>query len=118
MIPGVVFKALNSDSDVSGMVSGRIYRDYGGDSPQAPYLVWSPMTATPENNLSNLPPTDLYTVRVDAFARTEQESDNLIIATRNVMQTLGHVQNIQSLGREPDTKLWRYTLDVEIYRNR
>ena len=114
MIPSVVYKALKTG--VAG-VSGRIYRDYAGDAPVAPYIVWSVLAGVPENNLSDAPPGDRWSVSVDVFARTAQESDTLTFAARDAMEAIGHVLTIQSLGRE-STGLWRTSFDVDIHRPR
>ena len=71
----------------------------------------------PENNLSDAPPGDRWSVSVDVFAKTAQESDTLTYAARDAMETIGHVLTVQSLGRE-STGLWRYTMDADIHRPR
>ena len=114
MIPTIIYPALNTG--VPG-VSGRVYRDYAGDTPQAPYIVWSVLAGVPENNLSDLPPGDRWSVSVDVFARTAQESDTLTFAARDAMEAIGHVLTMQSLGRE-STGLWRTTMDADIHRPR
>ncbi len=116
MIP--VYKILHDAAPVAAIVGVRIYRDFAGDAPIAPYVVWSMLSGVPENNLSQTPPTDRYSVSVDCFALTEAASDALVLACRNAMEAAGHVQTIQSLGRESDTKLWRYSMDADIWRNR
>lgn len=114
MIPTIIYPALTAGVSA---VSGRVYRDYAGDAPQAPYIVWSVLAGVPENNLSELPPGDRWSISVDVFARTAQESDTLTFAARDAMEAIGHVLTIQSLGRE-STGLWRTTMDADIHRPR
>lgn len=112
MIPEIVYPALKSVT----ALGERIYRGNAGDNAVAPYAVWDTITGVPYNNLSGAV-SDRYTVSVDVFSRNEQESDTLSETVRNAMETVGQVQNIQSLGRD-DAKLWRYTMDVDIFKNR
>lgn len=116
MIPSVIYQALSNAAGISA-VGGRIYRDYAGDAPAAPYIVWSLLAGVPENNLSDTPPGDRWSVSVDVFAKTEQQSDTLTFAARDAMETIGHVLTIQSLGRE-STGTWRYSFDVDIHKPR
>lgn len=117
MIP--VYKALHDWPAVAALVGTRIYREFAGDGPVAPYVVWGILSGVPDNNLSSVAPSDRYTVSVDCFATTEAQSDALVTACRDAMEQAGHqVLTIQSLGREPDTTLWRYTFDVDFFKNR
>ena len=119
MIPTVVYPALHGAAPVAAIVGTRIYRDFAGNAPTAPYIVWSLPATVPELNLSwGPPPTDRYSVSVDVFALTEAQSDALVVAARDAMEAIGHVLTIQSLGREPDTGLWRYTFDTDVFHNR
>lgn len=114
MIPTIIYPALNAGVPA---VSGRVYRDYAGDAPVAPYIVWSVLAGVPENNLSDAPPGDRWSVSVDVFATTAAQSDTLTFAARDAMEAIGHVLTIQSLGRE-STGLWRTTMDADIHRPR
>lgn len=117
MIP--VYKALHDWPAVAAIVGTRIYRDFAGDEPTAPYVVWSILSGVPDNHLSGPAPSDRYTVSVDVFAKTEQQSDELLVACRDAMEQQGHqVLTIQSLGREKDAALWRYTFDADFFSNR
>lgn len=117
MIP--VYGVLHGAAAVAALVGTRIYREFAGNAPTAPYVVWSMLAGVPDNHLSGVPPSDRYTVRIDCFARDEAESDALLIACRDAMEAAGHqVQTIQSLGREADTTLWHYVMDVDFFRNR
>jgi hypothetical protein len=113
-----VYAILHDWPALAAIVGTRIYRAFAGDTPTAPYVVWRTLADVPDNHLSGPPPSDRYSIRVDCFADTEAGSDALAIACRDAIEQAGQVQNIQDLGREPDTKLWRYTIDADIFRNR
>lgn len=116
MIP--VYGILHGWPAVAALVGTRIYREFAGDTPAAPYVVWRILAGVPDNNLSSVAPSDRWSVRIDTFAATEAASDALTVACRDAFEQQGHqVLTIQSLGRE-DTGLWRYTFDVDIFRNR
>ena len=113
-----VYKILHDAAAVAAIVGTRIYRDFGGDAPAAPYVVWSLLAGVPDNHLSGTPPSDRYSVSVDTFAANEAASDALTRACRDALEVSGHVLSIQSLGREADTGLWRYNITADIFRNR
>lgn len=114
-----VYKILHDEPTVAAIVGGRIFRDWGGDEPTAPYVVWSLLSSNPDNNLTDRPPSDRHSVSVDCFALTERQSDALVAACRYAVEGVGQLSSgVQSLGREADTELWRYTFAVDIFRNR
>ena len=117
MIP--VYSMLRSSAAVVALVGTRIYRSWGGNSPQAPYIVWSVVAAPPDNHMSGRPPSDRYSVNVDCFGRNEAESDAVTLAARNAVEGYGQLSSgPQDLGRDMDTELWRYTMTVDIHVNR
>lgn len=115
-----VYKILHDWPAVAAIVGTRIFRDFGGTSPAADYVVWSMLAAVPDNHLSGPPPSDRYSVSVDTFSTTEARSDTLVKACRDAIENEGHgiVLTIQSLGREDSTTLWRYNISADIFRNR
>lgn len=117
MIP--VYGILHNWPAVAALVGTRIYREFAGDTPAAPYLVWGILAGNPHNHLSGAPVSDRWSVSVDGFASTEAASDALLLAARDAFEQSGHqVLTIQSLGRETDTGLWRWTFDADVFRNR
>ena len=119
MIADVVYPALSGHAPLSAIVSSRIYRDFGGDAPTAPYVIWSILAAPPDRNLSGRPPSDRYSVSIDVFSRDRAESDALVIAARDAMETIGVLSSgPQSLGYDPGTTLYRYTLTIDVHVQR
>lgn len=112
-----VYKALTTDAAVRAIVGARVYRDEADPVP-APFIVWTALAAVPENSLDPGAPTDRHTIRLDVYATTEAGVDALAAAVRNCVQAFGSVQTMQSLGREPDTRYWRITLDVDWFHAR
>ena len=96
----------------------RIRQDIANPDEPAPYLVWSRLTVVPELTLMQRPPGDRETIRVDVLARSEAERDALTVAARDALEGHGHVTNIQSLGQDADTHLWRMTMDADLFQTR
>lgn len=119
MIPTVIYGALHGHAPVETLVDTRIYRDFAGDAPTAPYVVWTLLTTVPDNHLSGAPPSDRYSVAVDVFAESPADADALVIAARDAMETIGQLSSgPQSLGRDESTHLWRYTFTTDVHRQR
>ena len=119
MIASIVYPALANHAPLSALVATRIYRDYAGDVPVAPYAVWSILASVPSGHISGKPRADRYSVSVDVFGNAPQQADDLVIAARNAMEGIGELSSgPQSLGRDELTKLWRYTLTIDVFRPR
>lgn len=120
MIAAKVYSALKANTTLNGLVNGRIYRDFAGDSPTVPYVVWSILTAVPGGGMSRYSAyNDRFSVSVDVFANDQAQSDTMIAAARAAMETIGPVSSgPQSLGMDAQTRIWRYTFTTDVYVNR
>ena len=99
-------------------ITNRIYQDEANPDTPAPYVVWTRLAVVPENNLSDRPPGDRESIRVDVVAANEAQRDALTAACRDAVEARGHVLSVQSLGRDTDTRLWRMTFDADIFSTR
>ena len=122
-VPQMLGNLRNQNFAISGgyvFDGGRkIYiRSLGKPDEAAPYIVWSLLAATPENNLTRRPPADRESISVDVFARDEQELVTLTAAARNALEPHGHVMTMQSLGMEASTGLWRMNFDIDWFYHR
>lgn len=116
MIADLIYPALSGYAPLSSIVGARIHRDFGGDAPTAPYVVWSILATVPHNHLSGRPPSDRYSVSVDVFAADRATSDALVIAARDAMEAIGVLSSgPQSLGYDVGTGLFRYTFTVDVF---
>lgn len=119
MIPTIVYPALAGHAPLAAIVGTRIYRDFAGDAPTAPYVVWSLLATVPSNHLAGRPPADRYSVSVDVFSPDRAQSDAMVVAARDAMEAIGVMSSgPQSLGRDDATGLYRYTFTVDVFRNR
>lgn len=114
-----VYQLAAADLDVMAVIGeGGKPRLYGfGDAPQGigkPYAVWQLVGGTPENLLAGIPNMDNYTVQVDAYSSTgEAEARTLGLALRGAFEPHGYVTSYNFEGREPETRLYRYSFTVE-----
>lgn len=119
MIPNIVYPALAGHAPLSAIVGARIHRDYAGDAPVAPYVVWSVLATVPSSHISGRPKADRYSVAVDVFSKSRTESDAMVIAARDAMEAIGELSSgPQSLGYDPETQLFRYTFTIDVFKNR
>ena len=119
MIPDIVYPALANHAPLASIVGARIYRDYAGDEPTAPYVVWMLLATVPSNHLSGVPGADRYSIAVDLFSTDRAQSDAMLVAARDAMEAIGRMTSgPQSLGRDSETGLFRYTFTVDVFKNR
>lgn len=102
---------------VIAIVGTNVFQDEANPGQAAPYVVWS-RQIVPQMGLRRRPIADRETVTVDLFAASEQQRDNLLAAIRDALEPHGTIGSIQSLGKETDTGLWRFTLDVDLFTAR
>ena len=119
MIAAIVYPALHGHAPLAALVGTRIYRDFAGDAPAAPYVVWSILATVPSRQIAGRPRADRYSVAVDVFSTDRAQSDALILAARDAMEGIGELSSgPQSLGFDSETRLFRYTLTVDVFVNR
>lgn len=120
MIASKVYPALSGHAQLAALVAGRIYRDYAGDAPAAPYAVWSILATVPSQGISQFAGyADRYSVSIDVFSTDRAQSDALVIAARDAMETIGKLSSgPQSLGFDSETRLYRYTFTVDVFKTR
>ena len=120
MIASTVYPALSGHAPLTAIIGTRIYRDFAGDAPTAPYLVWSILATVPSQSVSRFSAyADRYSVSIVVFSTDRAQSDALVIAARNAMEAIGKLSSgPQSLGYDSTTSLWRYTFTVDVFVNR
>lgn len=120
MIATTVYGALHGHAPLAALVGTRIHRDFAGDAPVSPYVVWSILATVTSGSVSRFAGyADRYSVSIDVFSTDRAQSDALVIAARNAMETIGKLSSgPQALGRDDATKLYRYTFTVDVFVNR
>ena len=120
MIAQLVYPAMKNHAPLAALIGTRIYRDFAGDAPTAPYVVWSILATVPSQSIVRFAGyADRYSVSVDVFSTSAAQSDALVIAARNAMEAIGKLSSgPQSLGFDSETRLWRWTFTVDVFVNR
>jgi hypothetical protein len=121
MLPPV-FARLKASSAVRAFVGtspARIYRH--GDAVQdgaRPYITWALVSGVPENQLSGTPTTDRMTVQVDCWHQTDKGVEEMADAVRDAIEPYAHMTSMPVDLREPETKLYRMTLEFDWFNDR
>lgn len=84
-----------------------------GGVPATPYAVWQIIGGIPENYLGSLPDADNWSLQIDVYASTAADARDAAMALRNAIEPVAYVVGWRGEGREPDTKLYRYSFDVD-----
>lgn len=118
MLPPI-YTTLRASATVLSLVSNRIYRH--GSAPQdvvTPYVTWNIIAGVPENCLSEAPSIDRLPVQVDCWHTTDQGIETLAAAVRDALEGSCHMTSILLDEREPETKLYRISLQFDYWLDR
>jgi hypothetical protein len=99
-------------------ISQRIYQTVAPENAQRPYTVWAIVSAVPEIQLSANPEDDDQRVQVDCFSESQRESRQMIQAAADACEGIGNIVFGPWSSFENDTKLFRWSFDVEIWNPR
>lgn len=121
MFPPVfqTLKASQAVKDIVGSNPPRVYRH--GAAPQdteRPFLTWFVISGVPENNLSDLPTNDLYSVQVDCWHQTDKGVELLAEAVRNAIEPHAHMIAVTVNLREDETQLFRIGMQFDFWTGR
>lgn len=85
------------------------------DSPLygVPYAVFQIITGNPENYLTCLPDVDDFVVQVDTYGLTVASATDAARVIRNAIEPVAYVTRWGGQYKDPDTALFRYSMDVD-----
>lgn len=115
----VTLKASPAVRNIVGTSPARIYRH--GSAPQQtdkPYITWSLVAGTPENQLSGTPTVDRMTVQLDCWHQTDKGVEDMATAVRDAIEPFAHMTAMLVNLREPETKLYRMSLEFDWFNDR
>jgi hypothetical protein len=120
MLPPIfaLLKAAPAVTNIVGANPTKVYHRRAPQGTAAPYVVWFVVNDTPENNLSDPPPTDRVTLQVDAFTVANGNVDALADAVRDAIEPLAHMTGRPIDQREDDTNLDRIGMQFDWWLNR
>lgn len=117
MTPPIVQACLNSPTVTALLGVGTGMRLYSfGEAEQGvakPYAVWQIVNGTPENYLAGRPDLDGFTLQVDVYATTGDSARKVRDAIRDAVELEAYVTRWGVEGRDPETKNYRASFDVD-----
>lgn len=116
-----VFQTLSGAAAVTAIVGTnpvRVYEDTAPQNVTRPYITWSTVGGTPENQLSGTPGIDRGRIQIDCWAADKATCRNLAVAVRNAMESICHMVSVPMSDYEQETKLFRYLLEFEVFQPR
>lgn len=87
-----------------------------GEAPQddpRPYAVWQLVSGLPENYIGNVPDIDSYRIQIDVYAESAESVRIIAAALRDAIEPAAHVVRWGGESRDDETKMYRYSFDVE-----
>lgn len=117
MTPPIVQACLQSPAVTALLGTGTGMRLYSfGEAEQGvtkPYAVWQVVSGSPENYLAGRPDVDSVTLQVDVYAATGDSARKVRDAIRDAVELVSYVTRWGVEGRDPETKNYRASFDVD-----
>lgn len=117
-----IFEVCAADADVQSNLGTSQTRLYPfGEAPHGvtkPYAVWQMITGLPENYLNQVPDMDSYSLQVDVYGGTATEVRDAAQALRDAIEPYAHIIAWRAEARDPDTRNYRYSFDVDWFVDR
>lgn len=117
-----VYSVLAADADVQtnlGSSPTRVHAFGEAIAPAVkPYAVWQIIGGLPENTVSDSPDIDLYAVQFDVYADTADAARDAAQAIRDAIELVSHITAWRGETRDPDTRNFRISFDVDWFVNR
>ncbi|MGA4455346.1 DUF3168 domain-containing protein [Pseudomonas fortuita] len=117
MTPPIVKACLQSPAVTALLGTGTGMRFYSfGEAEQGvakPYAVWQIVNGIPENYLAGRPDLDGFTLQVDVYAATGDSARQVRDAIRDAIELDAYVTRWGGERRDPETKNYRASFDVD-----
>lgn len=113
-----IFQACSQDPAVTTLLgSGADMRLYSfGEAPEGvtkPYVVWQLVNGNPENYLAGRPDVDGFSLQVDIYGTTGNSVRQVRDAIRDAIELRAYVTRWGGEARDPTTKNYRTSFDVD-----
>jgi hypothetical protein len=117
-----IYETVKATSPATALLGTNPTRFYSfGEAPadvQKPYAVWQTVGGFPENYLDDNPDMDSYLLQIDVYALTATSARAVAEAIRNAVQGVSHITSWRGESRDPDTKNYNYSFDVDWFQSR
>jgi hypothetical protein len=87
-----------------------------GEAPESvakPYAVWQVVNGNPENYLAGRPDVDGFTLQVDVYGATATSVRQVRDAIRDAIELSAHIVRWGAEARDPATKSYRTSFDLD-----
>ncbi|MGE7096382.1 DUF3168 domain-containing protein [Pseudomonas fulva] len=113
-----IFQACAASAAVTALLgSGADLRLYSfGEAPQGvakPYAVWQLIGGSPDNYLAGRPDVDSARLQVDVYGTTATSARQVRDAIRDAIELRSNITRWGGEGRDPTTKNYRTSFDVD-----
>lgn len=113
-----LYELCIADATVKSLLGNkpRIYEF--GQAPSKtvlPYVTWSQITGSPDNNLSHLPDMDYCNTQIDIWAANADSMRAVRDALQAVIEPVTHITSWNGEGKDAATTNYRCTFSVDWY---
>jgi hypothetical protein len=113
-----VQQALAGSAALTSIVSDRISIGVAPQEQTRPYVVWFIVSAVPENLLGERPVEDDQRVQVDCWSPQQTQCRQMMQAAADACEGIGHIVFGPWYEYDAETKLHRWSFDVEVWNER
>lgn len=122
MIPPI-FATLSANAGVTAIIGAgnncRCYPfGYAKQGTTIPYVTWNTVSGVPENKLLSGSFFDKLRVQLDCWSNLDSQALALAQAVRTSLESVSCMVSVNPTDRDPDTNLYRYSMDFEFQINR
>jgi len=117
-----VFSVLAAAPAVTALIGSSPVRLYpfgeADNTTTRPYVVWQTIFGSPENYLGNTPDIDGFGTQMDVYAKTAEDAREVAETLRDVIEPVAHITAYNGEFRDPITRDYRYSFNVDWLVNR
>lgn len=117
-----VFATLFASNAVKTLLGTSPLRVYpAGEATQetpVPYAVFQTIVGVPELFLGTTTDMDAFTVQVDVYAATLSSVRACASAIRVALEPVAYITSLREPAKDPTTRQYRYSLDVDFHTAR
>lgn len=114
----IVQQTYEASAALVAIVGDRIVQGLMPQTYTRPYLIWFVATSVPDNTLSERPQRDDARIQTDIYAASQTDARAAKDAALYAAESIGHVVFGPWESYEPETKLYRWSFDLEIWNPR
>lgn len=112
-----IFQVAAADPAVKALLGAKPVRLYlfglAPPKPKAPYCVWQVISGSPENFLAGRPDAEAYSLQVDVYAASADEARAAGHAIEYAVELSATITGYNGESRDTETRLYRYSFDVD-----